>query len=118
MIPRIDAGRGDRDLPQIELLAEIVLVVHREPHDGVAGRLEGAEFGVDAGFRVGQIRADVDEEPIVAVVAGVTERLARDRHDAFAVLAGRLGDQLFGPRAEGFDVGVGDDRELVAPVHR
>src|SRR5207302_9724662 len=41
-------------------------------------------------------------------------RLARSRDEAFALLAGRLGEQLFDPEAEVARVGV--DRDLVPPV--
>ena len=47
--------------------------------------------------------ADGDEQPVVAVDRGRPERLADDRHDAGAVLAGGLGEQLLEPQPEGGD---------------
>ena len=42
----------------------------------------------------------VDEEAVAAVRLGGCERLAVDRDDAFAILAGGLAHQLFEPGAE------------------
>jgi len=41
--------------------------------------------------------AQVDKEPIAAVQRGIAERLAIDRDQALAVLAGGFRDQLFCP---------------------
>ena len=42
-----------------------------------------------------------DEVAVVAIRLGRGDRLADDRDDALPGLAGALGDQLFGPVAEG-----------------
>jgi hypothetical protein len=44
--------------------------------------------------------SDVDEEAVVAVKRGIAERLAVDRDQTLAVLAGGFRDQLLGPSAE------------------
>ena len=111
-----DAGGSDGDLPEIELLAEVVRVVHVKPNDRMSGRFEREQLLVDAGLRIGQIRADVNEGPVVGIIARRAERLAFDRDDPFAELPGRFRDELFGPRTERLDGAMRDDRELVAPV--
>ena len=68
-------------------------------------------------FQRGQLRvmrrvvfafgAKVDEEAILAVERGIAERLAVDRDQALAFLAGGFRDQLFGPGAE-----IGDLRAM------
>ena len=59
-------------------------------------------------------RADIDEEAVVAVKVGIAQRLAIDRDQALALLAGRLGDQLLGPCAKIRDFRGRQDRDLVA----
>ena len=44
--------------------------------------------------------SDVDEEAVLAVHCGIAHRLAVDRDQALAFLAGGLRDQLLGPGAE------------------
>ena len=44
--------------------------------------------------------ADIDEEAIVGVSFGITQRLAVDRDQAFALFASGFRDQLLGPGAE------------------
>ena len=62
-------------------------------------------------FAVG---ADIDEEAVVAVERDVVQRLAVDRDQALAILAGGFRDQLFGPGAEIGDLLRRKDRHLVA----
>ena len=63
-------------------------------------------------------QAQEHEQPIVAVDAGAVRSLVVDGDEPLAVLAGRLGDQLFQPGAEAVDPGRRDDRHLVAPELR
>ncbi|MFK4398646.1 hypothetical protein ABIF31_005203 [Bradyrhizobium elkanii] len=60
------------------------------------------------------IGTQVDEEAVVAVDRRLANRLALDRDQALAVLAGRFRDQLLGPGAEIGNVRRGEDRHLVA----
>ncbi len=62
--------------------------------------------------------AEIREHAIGAVARGIADRLEIDRDDRLAVLAGRLRDQLFEPRAEADDARRGDQRELVASLRR
>ena len=47
--------------------------------------------------------AQQGEHPVIAVLAGLADRLLGDRQDPAAVLARRLGDQLLDPQAEALD---------------
>ena len=60
------------------------------------------------------LEREADEDAVVAVRLRLAERLEVDRHDADAVLAGALGDELLGPRPERRDLVVGQERQLVA----
>ena len=65
--------------------------------------------------RCSSSRSECDEEePIVAVDLRGTDGLAHDRHDAGAVLADRLGDELLEPEPEGGRLRVKHERDLVA----
>src|SRR5512144_3144099 len=66
--------------------------------------------------RIGRLRldGDPDEESVVAVGVGVTERLAFDRKDSPSLLAGRLRDQLLEPHAESIYGRRDGERQLVA----
>ena len=77
------------------------------------GRFERFEPVVMRGV-VFAFGSDIDEEAVVAVKRGIAERLAVDRDQALAVLAGGFGDQLFGPGAEIGDLRRRGNRHLVA----
>ena len=113
-----DSGCGHGDLPKIELLAEVVGIVHLQADRGMACRLERPQLIVDAGIGAREIGADIYEDAVVGVVRRFAERLALDRHDASPKFAGGFGDQLLGPRAEGFDLRMRDNGKLVAAVLR
>ena len=103
LVERIDAEDGachsSRDLEPKEFLADVVDRFHDDANDRMSGLFQRGELVVVGcvGFALG---AEVDEEAIAAVSPGVAERLAIDRDQALAILAGRLRDQLFGPGAE------------------
>ena len=67
LIPRIEPGDGDGELPAEELLAELVRARQRD---------------------------------LLRLAVGPVGRLAGRGHEALALLAGRLGDQLLHPEAE------------------
>ena len=67
--------------------------------DGMAGGFQRLEPLVMRGV-VLAFGTDIDEEAVVGVERGIAERFAVDRDQAFAVLAGGFGDQLFCPGAE------------------
>ncbi len=108
------SGGRRRDLPEIELLADVVCVVHGQSNHGMAGSFECAQFIFGSVCRIRQIVPDVNEDAIVAVLTGITEHLALDRKNPLAAFTGRFGDELFGPRTECFDRGMRHDREFVA----
>jgi len=116
LVERVDAddraGHSGRELPAEELTTEIAEIVEHDPHDRLAGTLEGADLGILLGVIVGG-EAQVDEQTIVAIDVGGTERLAVDRHNAFAVLARRFSEQLLEPRPEVADTRRADQRQLV-----
>ena len=60
------------------------------------------------------VLADRDEDTILSVDVGRAEWFADHGHDADALLAGRLRDELFHPAAEARDLFGQGDRELVA----
>ena len=65
----------------------------------MSGLLQRREPGVMPGI-VLAFGAQVDEEAIVAINRGLAKRLAVDRDQSLAVLAGQFRDQLLGPGAE------------------
>src|SRR6185312_451966 len=73
LIERVDsqnrAGRSRRDLPSIELFADVEGVGHREADDGMTRIFERLEraFGLLVGAR--QTFTDIDEDAIVSVGA-------------------------------------------------
>jgi len=60
-------------------------------------------------------RAD-NEQTIGAIGRWIAERLVGNRNDAASVLAGRFGDQLLDPGAEGCDRARRNEGELVASL--
>ena len=103
LVERVDAehgaGDGRGDLEAEEFLADVVDRFHRDTNHGVSGLFQRGEPVIVASvtFTFG---AKVDEETIPAVDDGLAERLAVDRDQPLAVLAGGFRDQLFGPGAE------------------
>ena len=82
-------------------------------------RQAGVHVRADGRIRPGRaVESDPDEDAVVAVGRRGGERLAVDRHDADAVFAGALGDELLHPRPEGRQLAVDDEGQLVAPVLR
>ena len=65
----------------------------------MSGLFEGVDFEVLICVWRG-VEADVNEYAVVAVDIGCGEVFAIDGDDAFADFSGRLGDELFEPRAE------------------
>ena len=81
--------------------------------DRVAGLAQRRDLGV--GRLVGRVAvAQVQEGAVVAVDAGVADRLVGDRQDALALLARRLRDELLDPQPEGLQRRVDDVGQLVA----
>jgi hypothetical protein len=78
----------------------------------MAGRFE---FGEGSEIRVLVVSVDpeVDEHPVRPVHLRRSERLAGNGHDAGAVLARALGDELFDPGGEGGQRRRGRERGLV-----
>ena len=117
LVERIDAedGAGDRGrhLEAEKFLADMVDRFHDDADHGMPGLFQRGQLFVMRGvaFALG---SDVDEEPIAAIERGVAKRLAVDRDQALAFLAGGFGDQLFGPGAEVGDLLRRQDRHLVA----
>ena len=103
LVERVDAenraGHGGRHLEPEKFLADMVDRLHDDADDGMPGRLQRLEPVVMRGV-VFALGPDIDEEAVVAVKRGIAERLAVDRDQALAFLAGGFGDQLFGPGAE------------------
>ncbi len=81
----------------------------------MAGALQRGELVVMRGVALA-FGPDIDEEAVIAVKRNVAERLAVDRNEALAFLAGGFRNQLFGPGAEVGDLLRGDDRHLVAAL--
>ena len=106
-------GDGGCDLPQKELLSEIVRVTNGEPHNGMVGVFDCLDRKLFIG--VGRaLEAEIDEKAIVAVDGRRPERLAIDGDKPFTLLTGRFSDQLLEPRPEVIERRRGDQSQLVA----
>ena len=88
------AGDGGGELPAEELGAQPVCAGEGDDDGGLGSVLD----------------AERDEEAVGAVDGGRADGLALDGDDADALFAGRLGDQLFEPGAEGGDLGREEGR--------
>ena len=121
LVERVDAedrpGDRGRDLPADELPAEVDRVGERDADHRVAALRECVGEGRPAAVAAA-VERDAHEHPVIAVGLGGADRLAVDRHDAGAALAGALGDELLGPGPERGDLVVGQERELVAARRR
>ena len=117
LIERIDAddraGDGSRDLEAEKFLADMFGQFQLDAHHRMAGRLQLRKLGLVSGIGF-TIEREIDEEAIVAVKLRRAERLAVDRDETLAVLAGGLGEQLLGPGAEIGQARRRQDRHLVA----
>src|SRR5450432_1407289 len=82
---------GGGNFPAEEFLAEVVDIVDGDAYDGMAGGFKSADGGI-LGFVGGGFEAQIGEDAIVAVGVEFRERFAIDGDDAFADLAGGLGD--------------------------
>ena len=106
LIEGVDADQRARDgggeLPAEELRAHIVGIAQRQAHDRLPRRFEAGDGGVLGGIEA-FVRAQVDEDAVLAVDGGIAQRFALDGQDAFAFFAGALGDQLLQPVAKGGD---------------
>jgi hypothetical protein len=80
----------------------------------VESRVNGRAIG--ATWRYAAIQLDAYEESVVAIRFDGSERLAIDGHNADAVLAGALSDELLCPGAEAIDRFVNDKGHLVATL--
>ena len=78
----------------------------------MSSAFERAQFLIMSGILFIR-RADIDEEAVIAVKVCIAERFAVDRDQALVLLAGRFGDQLFGPGAEIRDLLRRGNRHLV-----
>ena len=109
LVERVDpedrAGHRHGDFPAEELLSQVVFVVQIEADHRVAGPRQRLERLVLCRVRR-RSQTRVDEEAVAAVRLGGRERLAVDRDDALAILAGGLADQLLEPGAERGDAAV------------
>ena len=118
LVKGVDAQNrpGDRrgDLPPQEFAAEVELVPERQRDHRLAGLLQRLHCAI----RRLAIHADVDEQPVLSVCPGLAQGLALHGHDALALLARALGDQLLHPVAEGGDLRRGDQRDLVPAPKR
>src|ERR1019366_7415040 len=92
-------GNGSGNLPGKDLAEELVEVGDFDGDDGVAGCLERGDGGVLRGVGGAGV-LDVGEDAIVAIGRGIGDGFAVDGGDAFAELAGGLGDELLKPCAE------------------
>ncbi len=112
LVERVDAqhgaGVGRRDLPEHHLARHVGEAEHVEHDGGVAGVDEPVDRRVERG-----VPAQVREHAVVAVDARAADRLLGDGHDARAVLAGRLREQLLEPEAEHREVARRGDGQLV-----
>ena len=119
LVERVDAdgGAGDRgrELPAEELAAQPFAGRDDQVDDRMAGGRQRVELRVGARSPVARrVMREADEDAIVAVDARRRERLADDGHDAVAVLAGALGDELLDPVAEALERRLDDQGQLVA----
>src|SRR5262249_31107310 len=123
LVERVDAehgaGRRRRDLPAHELRADAQRLDQADVDDRMAGRAQPLDQAVAPVFLpVAAMKAEADEQSVVAVDRRRAERLTGNRHDAGPALAGRLGDELLDPQTEWAQPRSGDQRELVAPGAR
>ena len=83
-------------------------------HRGMAGRRQSAAATPRGAFVALALDLQGDEHPVVAVDLGRTRRLAVDRHEAGALLAGALGEELLEPGAQRGDRRRQEEGHLVA----
>ena len=103
LIKRVDADDrpGDRrgHFPAEELLPELHPVVHGDPHDRLSRGLQRGNPALLVRVWIGR-QPQIGEQAIVAVNRGRAQRLAIDRDDPLAELAGRFSEELLKPRAK------------------
>ena len=121
LIERVDAddraGHGGGDLPAEEFLADMPDILDADARDRMAGLLQRlhrlALRRIDL-----PVQLQIGEESVVAVAIRRGERLAGERDQSTALLAGTFRQKLLQPGAEIGDYGRGDDRHLVASEAR
>ena len=116
LIEGIDAedgtGHGRRELPAEELLAEVVGIVERNPHDRMPGSLQRLNRCVLGRIRR-RLQSQIDEDAIAPVEVRCAERFPIDGDQPLSVFACRLCHQLFQPGAKIVDARRRDDRHFV-----
>ena len=103
------SGNGGSEFPEEVLPAEVVAVIEGERGCGMSGLLEGGEVG--GGF---SREGEGDEEAVIPVGGGGSQRFTYDGEDAFADFPGAFSDELLRPIAETFEGGGGKEGDFVA----
>ena len=111
-MPSTEPAAAVANFPDVELLADIEPVAHREADDRVSGGFESLRRATVASSPASPRRRTRRRGRAVDV--HVAERLALDRDDPRPRFAGRLRDQLLRPGAERAHGGMGDDGQFVA----
>ena len=106
LVERVDSehGAGDSrgDLPAEKFLAELYPVLEQNTHDRVAGALQRRDGIVLFSIRCA-VQAHINEQAVITVDLRRADALTVDRHNPFALLTGRFGDELLEPAPEGRD---------------
>ena len=130
LVEGVDAEDAPRHrhahLPNEEEGTQFLRLLELDAEDGVAGRLQRVEPGrrlvhFAPLLRLARRLAREDkthEEAILPVFVHGPGGLGDDRHDAAAVLARALGDELFRPVRERLPVRAREEGDLVAPRER
>ena len=90
------ARRRHRELPAEKLLAEIVFVAHVDAQYRMAVGLERRQATIEVVVFVAG-KAETNKQAIITVAIRRGQMLAGNRHDALALFAGALGDELLCP---------------------
>ena len=109
--PQDRARDGDRILPAKEFGAETQRVIEFQRHHGVPGFAQGPEPCGIAVVAIGE--GEPDEEPVVAIDLGWSQRFVGHRHQPLPFFAGALRDQLFRPEAKTVQWRRREDRDLI-----
>ena len=106
------AGNGGGIFPPIELRAQIVAVGQIQARYRMAGGGDRFHPGIQSGVVIRR-QAQIDKEPVAAIVLRRQRRLAGNRNNAGALFAQALGQHLLDPQAEPGNPGRGNQSQFI-----
>src|SRR6266498_6006186 len=85
--------------PAEELLTKVMLIAQVEVRHGMAVGFQRRYLAIECVIFI-SFKSQVNEESIVAISFGSSQVFVGHWHDALAIFARALGDELFGPRGK------------------